>query len=139
MVLDDQIWKLTFHAQGMASETGPDENCRCALGTAPARARKGEKFKKVLAKALTMVLDGGSQVPQSARTICPLLGTHQLWRLLMQATLPLRSSRLRFLQAMIDDNKTIAKIRRPEQAGLQPGRCNKNLRWRKRLDFLVGK
>ena len=74
MVLDDQIWKLTFHAQGMASETGPDENCRCALATAPPKFRKGEKFKKVLAKALTMVLDGGSQSPQIAGPICPLLG-----------------------------------------------------------------
>ena len=114
MVLDDQIWKLTFHPKGMASETGPDESCRCNLGTALTREYKGEKFKKVLAKALTMVLDGGSHMREDAGLLCPLLGTHQLWRLLMQATLPLRSSRLRFLQAMIDDNKTIAKIRRPE-------------------------
>ena len=114
MVLDDQIWKLTFHPKGMASETGPDESCRCNLGTAPPKFRKGEKFKQVLAKALNLILDGGPQSLLIAGTICPLLGTHQLWRLLMQATLPLRSSRLRFLQAMIDDNKTIAKIRRPE-------------------------
>ena len=114
MVLDDQIWKLTFHAQGMASETGPDESCRCNLGTALTREYKGEKFKQILSKAPNLTLDGGSQSPLIARPRCQLLGTHQLWRLLMQATLPLRSSRLRFLQAMIDDNKTIAKIRRPE-------------------------
>ena len=46
MVSDDQIWKLTFHAQAWHLETGPDENCRCALATAPLRARKGEKFKQ---------------------------------------------------------------------------------------------
>ena len=114
MVSDDQIWKLTFHAQGMASETGPDENCRCNLATALLKPPKLEHLKDILAKALNLTLDGGSQSLLIAGTICPLLGTHQLWRLLMQATLPLRSSRLRFLQAMIDDNKTIAKIRRPE-------------------------
>ena len=31
---DVQIWKLTFHAQAWHLETGPDENCRCALATA---------------------------------------------------------------------------------------------------------
>ena len=86
MVWDVQIWKLTFHAQAWHLETGPDENCRCALATAPLRARKGEKIKKVLAKALNLILDGGSQSPQIARPLCPLLGTHQLWRLLMEAT-----------------------------------------------------
>ena len=74
MVLDDQIWKLTFHPKGMASETGPDENCRCALATALLKPPKLEKIKKVLAKALNLILDGGSQSPQIARPLCPLLG-----------------------------------------------------------------
>ena len=74
MVLDDQIWKLTFHPKGMASETGPDESCRCALATAPPKFREGEKFKQVLAKALTMILGGGSQVLQGAGRRSPLLG-----------------------------------------------------------------
>ena len=54
MVLDDQIWKLTFHAQGMASETGPDENCRCALATALLKPPKLEHLKDILAKALEL-------------------------------------------------------------------------------------
>ena len=115
MVSDVQIWKLTFHAPRMASETGPDENCRCNLATASDRVRPGEKFKRILAKALNLILDGGSHMLQYAGRRSPLLATDPLQRLLMEATtLPLRSSRLRFLQAMIDDNKTIAKIRRPE-------------------------
>ena len=78
MVWDVQIWKLTFHAKGMASETGPDGKCRCALATAPFRARKGEKIKKVLAKALNLILDGGSHMLQYAGRRSPLLGTHLL-------------------------------------------------------------
>ena len=73
MVSDVQIWKLTFHAPRMASETGPDENCRCALATAPLRACKGEKIKKVLAKALNLPLDGGSHMLQYSGLICPLI------------------------------------------------------------------
>ena len=74
MVLDGQIWKLTFHAPRMASETGPDENCRCNLATALPQLSTAEKFKQVLAKALNLILDGGSQSPQIARPLCPLLG-----------------------------------------------------------------
>ena len=74
MVSDVQIWKLTFHAPRMASETGPDENCRCNLATASDIVRPGEKFKRILAKALNLILDGGSQSPQIARPLCPLLG-----------------------------------------------------------------
>ena len=78
MVSDVQIWKLTFHAPRMASETGPDENCRCALGTASDIVRPGEKIKKVLAKALNLILDGGSHMLQYAGRRSPLLGTHLL-------------------------------------------------------------
>ena len=83
MVLDGQIWKLTFHAQAWHLETGPDENCRCALATAPLRARKGEKIKKVLAKALNLILDGGSHMLQYAGRRSPLLATDLLQRLIM--------------------------------------------------------
>ena len=78
MVWDVQIWKLTFHPKGMASETGPGGKYRCNLGTAPLRARKGEKIKKVLAKALNLTLDGGSHMLQYAGRRSPLLGTHLL-------------------------------------------------------------
>ena len=78
MVSDDQIWKLTFHAQGMASGTGPDESCRCALATALLKPLKLEHLKDILAKALTMVLDGGSHMLQYAGRRSPLLGTHLL-------------------------------------------------------------
>ena len=80
MVWDVQIWKLTFHAQAWHLETGPDENCRCNLATASDIVRPGEKIKKVLAKALTMILDGGSQSPQIARPLCPLLGLPTYFR-----------------------------------------------------------
>ena len=73
MVWDVQIWKLTFHAKGMASETGPDGKCRCNLSTASDIVRPGEKIKKVLAKALNLILDGGAQSLQIARLICPLI------------------------------------------------------------------
>ena len=73
MVSDVQIWKLTFHAPCMASETGPDENCRCALATALLKPPKLEKIKKILAKALTMILDGGSDMLQCAGLICLLI------------------------------------------------------------------
>ena len=52
-VWDVQIWKLTFHPKGMASEIGLDGNCRCNLATALLKPPKLEKIKKVLAKALT--------------------------------------------------------------------------------------
>ena len=78
MVWDVQIWKLTFHPKGMASETGPDGKCRCALATTSDRVRPGEKFKKVLAKALTMVLDGGSHMREDAGLLCPLLGIQRV-------------------------------------------------------------
>ena len=39
---------------------------------------RAEKFKRILAKALNLILDGGSQSPQIARPLCPLLGTHLL-------------------------------------------------------------
>ena len=74
MVWDVQIWKLTFHAKGMASEIGPDGNCRCNLATASDRVRPGEKITKVLAKALNLILDGGSHMLQYAGLICPLIG-----------------------------------------------------------------
>ena len=73
MVWDVQIWKLTFHPKGMASETGPDGKCRCNLGTALTREYKGEKIEHILAKALNLTLDGGSQSLQIARLICPLI------------------------------------------------------------------
>ena len=73
MVSDDKIWKLTLHPKGMASETGPDGKCRCNLATALLKPPKLEKIKKILAKALTMILDGGSQSLQIARLICPLI------------------------------------------------------------------
>ena len=82
MVLDDQIWKLTFHAQAWHLETGPDENCSCALATALLKPPKLEHVRDILAKALTMILDGGSHMPEDAGRRSPLLGTHQLWRLL---------------------------------------------------------
>ena len=53
MVWDVQIWKLTFHAKGMASEIGPDGKFRCNLATAPPKFPQCEKIKKILAKALT--------------------------------------------------------------------------------------
>ena len=74
MVLDDQIWKLTFHAQAWHLETGPDGKYRCNLATALPQLSTAEKFKQVLAKALNLILDGGSQSPQIARPLCPLLG-----------------------------------------------------------------
>ena len=74
MVWDVQIWKLTFHAKGMASEIGPDGKFRCALATAPLKPPKLEKIKKILAKALTMILDGGSHMPEDAGRRSPLLG-----------------------------------------------------------------
>ena len=83
MVSDDQNWKLTFHAQGMASGIVPDEKYRCNLATALTREYKGEKIKKVLAKALNLILDGGSNVPQSAGRRSPLLATDLLQRLIM--------------------------------------------------------
>ena len=83
MVWDVQIWKLAFHAQAWHLETGPDENCRCALATAPFRARKGEKIKKVLAKALNLILDGGSHMLQYAGRRGLLLATDLLQRLIM--------------------------------------------------------
>ena len=83
MVWDVQIWKLTFHAKGMASEIGPDGKFRCALATAPLRARKGEKITKVLAKALNLILDGGSHMLQYAGRRSPLLATDLLQRLIM--------------------------------------------------------
>ena len=74
MVSDDQIWKLTFHAQAWHLETGPDENCRCALATALLKPPKLEKIKEILAKALTMILDGGSHhMLQYAGLICLLI------------------------------------------------------------------
>ena len=57
----------------MASETGPDGKCRCNLGTAPLKPPKLEKIKKILAKALTMILDGGSDMLQYADLICLLI------------------------------------------------------------------
>ena len=73
MVWDVQIWKLTFHAKGMASEIGPDGKYRCNLATASDRVRPGEKIKKILTKALTMILDGGSDMLQYAGLICLLI------------------------------------------------------------------
>ena len=74
MVSDVQIWKLTFHAPRMASETGPDENCRRNLATASDIERPGEKIKKVLAKALNLILGGGSHMLQYARPTESTLG-----------------------------------------------------------------
>ena len=74
MVSDDKIWKLTFHAQAWHLETGPDGKYRCNLATALPQLSTAEKFKQVLAKALNLILDGGSQSPQIARPLCPLLG-----------------------------------------------------------------
>ena len=78
MVLDGQIWKLTFHAQAWHLETGPDKKFRCNLATASGRVRPGEKFKRILAKALNLILDGGSHMLQYAGRRSPLLGTHLL-------------------------------------------------------------
>ena len=73
MVWDVQIWKLTFHAQAWHLETEPDGKFRCNLATALTREYKGEKIKKVLAKALNLILDGGSHMLQYAGLICPLI------------------------------------------------------------------
>ena len=74
MVWDGHTWKLTFHPKGMASEIGLDWKYRYNLGTSRIKPHKLEHLKDILAKALTMILDGGSQSPQIARPICPLLG-----------------------------------------------------------------
>ena len=77
MVWDGHTWKLTFHPQGMASEIGLDGKYRYNLGTALIKPNKLEHLKDILAKALTMILDGGSQSSQIARPICQLLGKTQ--------------------------------------------------------------
>ena len=52
-VWDVQIWTLTFHPKGMASEIGLDGKCRYNLVTALLRSPKLEHLKHILAKALT--------------------------------------------------------------------------------------
>ena len=75
MVWGGHTWKLTFHPKGMASEIGLDGKYRYNLGTSRIiKPHKLEHLKDILTKALSMILDDGSQSPQLARPICPLLG-----------------------------------------------------------------
>ena len=73
MVWDVQIWKLTFHAKGMASEIGPDGKFRCNLATTLLQPPLLEHLKDILPKALNLTLDGGSHMLQYAGLICPLI------------------------------------------------------------------